>query len=96
MKTKTRKNLLKLVGVCCVGAVALSLSFATGNITASAAEPDKATGFYMEDGAAVAKTADLDAAISWKGAVLYSDEACTKAVTDLSWVDGSEAKVYVK
>ena len=66
MKTKTRKNLLKIVGICCVSAVALSLSFATGNITASAAEPDKATGFYMEDGAAVAKTADLDAAISWK------------------------------
>jgi hypothetical protein len=37
-----------------------------------------------------------DAAISWKGAALYSDEACTKAVTDLSWVDGSEAKVFVK
>jgi hypothetical protein len=37
-----------------------------------------------------------DAAISWKGAALCSDEACTEAVTDLSWVDGSEAKVYVK
>ena len=37
-----------------------------------------------------------DAAISWKGGALYSDEACTGAVTDLSWVDGSEAKVYVK
>lgn len=66
MKTKTRKNLLKLVGICCVSAVALSLSFATGNITAAAETPDKVTGFYMEDGAAVAKTDDLDAAISWK------------------------------
>ena len=37
-----------------------------------------------------------DVAISWKGTVLYSDETCTTAVTDLTWVDGSEAKVYVK
>lgn len=66
MKTKTRKNLLKLAGVCFAGAFAFSLSLAVNNISASAETPDKATGFYMEDGASVAKTADLDAAISWK------------------------------
>ena len=37
-----------------------------------------------------------DAAIFWKGEALYSDEACTTAVTDLNWVTGSEATVYVK
>ena len=65
MKTKTRKNLLKMLGVCFAGAVALSLSAVTGNVTASAETPDKTTGFYMEDGASVAKT-DTVTAISWK------------------------------
>ena len=37
-----------------------------------------------------------DAKISYTGEVLYSDEACTVAVTDLSWVDGKTATVYVK
>ena len=37
-----------------------------------------------------------DASISWKGEALYSDEACANAVHDLKWVDGREAKVYVK
>ena len=37
-----------------------------------------------------------DASISWKGEALYSDEACANAVLDLKWVDGREAKVYVK
>ena len=37
-----------------------------------------------------------DAAISWKGGALYSDANRTTAVTDLTWVDGSEATVYVK
>lgn len=37
-----------------------------------------------------------DAGISWKGEALYSDEGCTTAVTDLSWVHSHEAKVYVK
>lgn len=37
-----------------------------------------------------------DARISWKGKALYSDEACTNAVTDLNWVDSREAKVYAK
>ena len=37
-----------------------------------------------------------DAKISWKGEALYSDEACTKAVNDLSWVNGTEAMVYSK
>ena len=37
-----------------------------------------------------------DATISWEGEALYRDEARTQAVTDLSWVNGSSAKVYVK
>ena len=37
-----------------------------------------------------------DAAISWKGGSLYSDESCTDTVNDLSWVSDSKAKVYVK
>lgn len=41
-------------------------------------------------------TVRSDAAIFWKGGALYSDEACTQAVTDLFWADGSKANVYVK
>lgn len=37
-----------------------------------------------------------DASISYEGEALYSDEACTTAVSDLSWVDGKTATVYVK
>ena len=37
-----------------------------------------------------------DAKISWKGESVYRDEACTNSVNDLSWADGSEAKVYTK
>ena len=37
-----------------------------------------------------------DASISWKGGAIYSDEACTTAVTDLSWVNGGSATVYAK
>ena len=37
-----------------------------------------------------------DASITWQGEALYSDEACTQAVRDLTWVDGRSAKVYVK
>ena len=37
-----------------------------------------------------------DASISYEGEALYSDEACTIAVSDLSWVDGKTATVYVK
>ena len=37
-----------------------------------------------------------DASISWKGGAIYSDEACTTTVTDLSWVNGGSATVYAK
>lgn len=37
-----------------------------------------------------------DAKISWKGGALYSDETCTKSVSNLNWVNGPEATVYVK
>ena len=37
-----------------------------------------------------------DASVSWKGGALYSDAACTTAVTDLTWVNGDTATVYAK
>lgn len=37
-----------------------------------------------------------DAAVSWQGAPLYRDKACTQAVTDLSWVEGAKATLYAK
>lgn len=37
-----------------------------------------------------------DARISWEGAPLYKDAACTQPVSDLSWVSGGAATVYAK